>query len=605
MSLLNHKPTQVIWPGRKAARRRVLLIAATLFPLTWIVNAFLVGSWNLLGNRDAESIRHLCEAAVVFVAAVSIVFLLTLLPTASRFFSWLTTWRIMRRCLIAFAWLVTLIALYYGVTDWQGRRAWNNYRDSLIARGDQLDFKAFIPNPIPDAENFAATPEVQSWFTYDQSIHPPVFTNAWNDNFARANAMVSTGLNSFQSEIHGLAKPPMLITDLVGWKMAFAAVQAGNTNGDAEFKSDKQDSQSRAEAATAVLEALKPIDGRLEELRMASRRPKCRYPVIYDVENPWGILLPHIANIKAVSLRLDLKACAELAVGQSDRALEDIKLNLRLVDSLNTEPFLISYLIRGAVLHVAAHSIWEGLAEHKWSDAQLKELQALLARYDFIKDLKNPFECERAAGILTADLLSESKFSLSAVTGDSLGSPGAKASTIFGEIVPRGWYEYEKLNYCRLYTLQLDGAFDVPAKRVFPQKVASGVKAVDEALAHRNPFKTILTRHQLFAAILLPALGNIPKRGAFAQVTADEALLACALERYRLAHGQFPDGLDALAPEFIPTLPHDVIGGEPYNYRRTKDNFVLYSVGWNEKDDGGQTGRDLDQGDWSWEYPDK
>src|SRR6185312_7948321 len=111
MSLLNNKPTQVIWPGRKAALRRLLLIAAGLFPLTWIVNAFLIGSWNLLGDRDAESMRHLCEAGVVFVAVTSIVFLLSLLPTVSRFLNWLTSWRILRRCLIALAWLITLIAL--------------------------------------------------------------------------------------------------------------------------------------------------------------------------------------------------------------------------------------------------------------------------------------------------------------------------------------------------------------------------------------------------------------------------------------------------------------------------------------------------------------
>jgi hypothetical protein len=34
-------------------------------------------------------------------------------------------------------------------------------------------------------------------------------------------------------------------------------------------------------------------------------------------------------------------------------------------------------------------------------------------------------------------------------------------------------------------------------------------------------------------------------------------------------------------------LPKDAITGESYRYRRTDDGqFVLYSVGWNEKDDG-------------------
>ena len=50
-----------------------------------------------------------------------------------------------------------------------------------------------------------------------------------------------------------------------------------------------------------------------------------------------------------------------------------------------------------------------------------------------------------------------------------------------------------------------------------------------------------------------------------------------------------------------------MLTGEPYKYRRTDDGrFVLYSVGWDEKDDGGVPGKTLfdeKQGDWVWEYP--
>jgi len=44
-------------------------------------------------------------------------------------------------------------------------------------------------------------------------------------------------------------------------------------------------------------------------------------------------------------------------------------------------------------------------------------------------------------------------------------------------------------------------------------------------------------------------------------------------------------------------LPHDVVTGDSLKYRRTADGrFLLYSVGWNEKDDDG----DSDKGDWVW-----
>jgi hypothetical protein len=108
---------------------------------------------------------------------------------------------------------------------------------------------------------------------------------------------------------------------------------------------------------------------------------------------------------------------------------------------------------------------------------------------------------------------------------------------------------------------------------------------------------------------LLPALHNIPRRAAAAQTAADEAAIACALERYRLANGQFPENLDALVPKFMSVLPHDVISGGSYKYHLTSNGwFVLYSVGWNETDDGGVPGNTLfddKQGDWVWQYPAK
>ena len=120
------------------------------------------------------------------------------------------------------------------------------------------------------------------------------------------------------------------------------------------------------------------------------------------------------------------------------------------------------------------------------------------------------------------------------------------------------------------------------------------------------------------------SMGKFIKEIAISQSSVDMARTAVALERYRLAHGGYPDSLDALAPQFMEKVPHDVIGGGPLHYRRTSDpssqssdaaggQFVLYSVGWNEKDDGGVVALDgpfgksgnvnFNQGDWVWRYP--
>ena len=112
--------------------------------------------------------------------------------------------------------------------------------------------------------------------------------------------------------------------------------------------------------------------------------------------------------------------------------------------------------------------------------------------------------------------------------------------------------------------------------------------------------------------MIFPALNAAVKKFAFAQASVDLARVACALERYRLAHGEYPEKLDALVPQFIEKLPHDIINGQPLHYRRMDNGkFVLYSVGWNETDDGGQVAFtksgsvDREKGDWVWQYPAK
>jgi len=282
---------------------------------------------------------------------------------------------------------------------------------------------------------------------------------------------------------------------------------------------------------------------------------------------------------------------------------------LYVTDSLKEEPFLVSYLVRIACLQIALQPIWEGLAEHRWSEAQLQELQPRLQQYDLVADLNRPIGAEQAAGILTADLVRKKGLAyLDALRSDGSGNPMSRATAnLIGRIVPGGWYDQEQLNYCRLFHVQLGNAVRTDRRRVSPGETKSAAREFEQPMGGSS-FGAIL-HHRVIARMLLPALGNVPRKSATAQITADQAVLACALERYRLANGKFPDQLEALTPRFIAKLPDDVLTGAPYKYRRTDDGqFVLYSVGWDEKDDGGLPGSTLfdeKQGDWVWSYPSK
>jgi hypothetical protein len=65
-------------------------------------------------------------------------------------------------------------------------------------------------------------------------------------------------------------------------------------------------------------------------------------------------------------------------------------------------------------------------------------------------------------------------------------------------------------------------------------------------------------------------------------------LCAVALKRYALRHGTAPASLDALVPELLASVPIDYMDGKPIRYRRNAGGgFVLYSVGADGRDDGG------------------
>jgi len=69
-------------------------------------------------------------------------------------------------------------------------------------------------------------------------------------------------------------------------------------------------------------------------------------------------------------------------------------------------------------------------------------------------------------------------------------------------------------------------------------------------------------------------------------------LLAAALKLHQLRHGDYPNSLDALAPDPLAEVPLDPFTNEPFVYERRDGGFAIWSLGRNGVDDGGsdQTG---------------
>ncbi len=88
-----------------------------------------------------------------------------------------------------------------------------------------------------------------------------------------------------------------------------------------------------------------------------------------------------------------------------------------------------------------------------------------------------------------------------------------------------------------------------------------------------------------------PALADRLSDNAFAETRMLEALTALALHRYKAERGHYPDGLDALVPDYLPTLPADPYSGNNLSYLLFDRHYLLYSVGYNGCDETAQHAR--------------
>jgi hypothetical protein len=67
------------------------------------------------------------------------------------------------------------------------------------------------------------------------------------------------------------------------------------------------------------------------------------------------------------------------------------------------------------------------------------------------------------------------------------------------------------------------------------------------------------------------------------------AVTALAVERWRITHGgRPPASLTDLVPGFLPAPPADPYDGRPLRYLNRTNSYVLYSIGEDLTDDGGQ-----------------
>jgi hypothetical protein len=302
--------------------------------------------------------------------------------------------------------------------------------------------------------------------------------------------------------------------------------------------------------------------------------------------------------LKALVYPFRASACIQLEAGHPETALADLRVLFALGQTASSQPVLIGSLVRLAITDLAIHPIWFGLARHRWQDAQLAELETNLANINIIADVQRCLRGDRAYALAALGEGGQPSESDQAVKAAGTNGTATSAPDRAMRSLP-GAFRYQNLASLALSAQVLIARFNPAGPSV---RLSTNLE---------QEVRTSLGKPTLYnnlARMLLPALSKSLEKAAYGQAAVSLALVACALERHRLATGNYPEKLAELTPRFIDRLPPDPVNGEPLKYRRdAPDRFILYSVGLDLKDDGGRVDvdsqgriRNRDQGDWVW-----
>ncbi len=459
--------------------------------------------------------------------------------------------------LFAVVTLISIVTLFFSWTNWWGARKLSAALAMLREKNEPTRFEELVPPPVPDADNAAAAPVFQEVFVSAKDSRLGKLDVPWKK--------IAGKPESGESTIHFTAR--FLNSD---------------------FKGDDQD------AGELVLKSLAPSAPLLQEVAQAVRRPGVCWPLNYSkgFETP----LPHLSAMANTSKVLQGRAQAELAAGRPENAFQDVQTILALARAAGSSPFLISLLVESSISDRASQVINDGLERHAWTDAQLADLSSELSRIDLLARLSDGLRGERAS-LLQFDVSRTDLLTLQELPDTGTVRLQKKALRAAWAIWPAGWVNKDKAAYISTIQRYIDAV-------KHPAELPSTLAEIEAARAGSSVWNKILNPLYYRA---LPDLISVAQRIAATQTILRSLATACAVERYRMAHGRLPATLEDLVPAFLASIPTDPLTGKPLCYKPSESSsYLIYGTGWDQTDNAGSgvtaiTGlstKTTDQADW-------
>ena len=456
--------------------------------------------------------------------------------------------------------IAAIIFCFYGYQNWRSRRDWIAFRQQLKQRGESLDVSPLLPGPVPDGENFARAPAFRNLLSRSNG------TARLLDQMSPQSAAAPFANNPAMIE---WARQRVAPLDTYAILTAAKSSRAAGTN--------------RTDYASAVLQGLQPHREAMRAVAEAAWLPCFQTATNRNALVVLQADKGELMALEELHLLFQVRACASLAAGRRGEAGEDLLTGLRLARLARQSPDVRASMRVQVMLTCALQPLWEGLATRQWNEAQLAAFQNELARFDLLADHTNAIRRVVLANI-------EIWRAIPDAATNQISVPAAGDGNVYRpawQAHPRAWWFDNCIQLHQIGQRAIENV-DVAGARVrvdFNWSDLNGLPLDNEA-----------------SQLLQQAYwwGANPSQVSFAQNSVNQAILACALERFRLANGKLPQNLEQLIPTYLDRIPNDIVRGRPMTYQYIDpDRFILRGVGPNEVDDRKTPASD----DWLWSYP--
>ena len=441
--------------------------------------------------------------------------------------------------------IVAALVLCYFAANVSAHREWQEYLQS------NADGEHYVSPPaVPDADNFVKT---DLWVRHGY-FQP-----------GNASAAVVSGLDAN-------ALPPHAI---------------GNFRAGTWTRLDYlQSSLLRPDPAQAAAEArgrltVFPMAAhRLAELRSAARRGSSRFDMGLSYEAP----MVDFGVLRQVVRLMQFHSILELLVANADGAAQDIEVLFQVSSGLRDHPSIVGVLIRTAVINSILQPFYEGWARRQWTPKQYAYFQEFFEKVHLLQNLHVSLLGERdsirymVTTRSSRDLIEHLGF----VGVNEVNEPvrGLFEQTYLRSM-PRGWWMKNLARHQKIMDRMRSRLYNLDQQRVFPEQASAIDAWLDDEIQSSRPFHHI-------ASLGIPRISRALRTIVEAQTSCDQAIIICAIERYKHDVGTYPEDLHLLVPLYLNSVPRDLTSGDYPIYQSLRgETFHLYSIGWDGIDDGG------------------